>query len=206
MRLDKLTTKFQEALGDAQTLALTHDNPYIEPAHLLLAMLRQDDGPRALLERAAVNLGALEPALERAIEQLPQVQGGEGVQAGRDLIALLQASEKEALKRSDPYVASEMFLLALSRDRATASRRPFTLYIDECADFVTDDVEHMLDETRKFGLHVVLSHQRLSQLKRRSDRVHDAVLGGTHTKVIFGGLMDEDAERMAREVFRPACW
>ncbi|MGB4928163.1 MAG: Clp protease N-terminal domain-containing protein, partial [Giesbergeria sp.] len=51
MRLDKLTTKFQEALSDAQSLALGHDNAYIEPVHLLVAMLRQDDGPRALLER-----------------------------------------------------------------------------------------------------------------------------------------------------------
>ena len=59
MRVDKLTTKFQEALSDAQTLALSSDNPYIEPCHLLVAMLRQDDGPRALLLRAGVNLTAL---------------------------------------------------------------------------------------------------------------------------------------------------
>src|SRR5512133_160242 len=59
MRQDKLTTKFQEALGDAQSLALGNDNGYIEPAHLLAAMLRQDDGPRALLERAGVNVNGL---------------------------------------------------------------------------------------------------------------------------------------------------
>ena len=53
MRLDKFTTKFQEALGDAQSLALAHDNAYIEPVHVLLAMLKQDDGPKALLQRAA---------------------------------------------------------------------------------------------------------------------------------------------------------
>jgi len=114
MRLDKLTTKFQEALTDAQSLAVTRDNPYIEPGHLLLAMIQQDDGPRALLERASVNVPGLITALEKQIAKLPQVQGGEQVQAGRDTVALLQGAEKEAHKRGDPYIASEMFLLALA--------------------------------------------------------------------------------------------
>ena len=85
MRLDKLTTKFQEALADAQSLALGHDNPYIEPAHLLSAMLAQADGPKALLPRAGVNVARLQAALDAAIAKLPQVQGGEQVQVGRDL-------------------------------------------------------------------------------------------------------------------------
>ncbi|RZI81052.1 MAG: type VI secretion system ATPase TssH, partial [Rubrivivax sp.] len=114
MRLDKLTTKFQEALTDAQSLAVTRENPYIEPSHLLLAMLQQDDGPRALLERAGVNVTGLKTALEKQIAKLPQVQGGEQVQAGRDTVSLLQGAEKEAHKRGDPYIASEMFLLALA--------------------------------------------------------------------------------------------
>ena len=114
MRLDKLTTKFQEALTDAQSLAVTRENPYIEPAHLLLAMVQQDDGPRALLERASVNVTGLITALEKQIAKLPQVQGGEQVQAGRDTVSLLQGAEKEAHKRGDPYIASEMFLLALA--------------------------------------------------------------------------------------------
>jgi len=112
MRLDKLTTKFQEALGDAQSLALNRDNPYIEPAHLLAAMLAQADGPKALLERAGVNTAKLQSTLDTELKKLPQVQGGEQVQASRDLGALLQASEKEAHKRGDQFVASEMFLLA----------------------------------------------------------------------------------------------
>ena len=82
MRLDKLTTKFQEALGEAQTLALTNDNAYIEPAHVLVAMLRQDEGPRALLQRAGVNVNALLAASEAAVKKLPQVQGQEQVQVG----------------------------------------------------------------------------------------------------------------------------
>ncbi|MBC7701412.1 ATP-dependent chaperone ClpB [Aquabacterium sp.] len=122
MRLDKLTTKFQEALTDAQSLAVTRENPYIEPAHLLLAMIRQDDGPRALLERASVNVPGLLTALEKQIAKLPQVQGGEQVQAGRDTVSLLQGAEKEAHKRGDPYIASEMFLLALAEHKGdTAS-------------------------------------------------------------------------------------
>jgi ATP-dependent Clp protease ATP-binding subunit ClpB len=96
MRIDKLTTKFQEALADAQSLAVTRDNPYIEPAHLLLAMLAQPDGPKSLLQRAGVNVARLQSGLEAEIGRLPQVQGGEPVQPGRDLAALLQSSEKEA--------------------------------------------------------------------------------------------------------------
>jgi ATP-dependent Clp protease ATP-binding subunit ClpB len=113
MRLDKLTTKFQEALTEAQSLAVTRDNPYIEPAHILLAMIRQEDGPKALLERAGVKVNALAPALEKQLDKLPQVQGAEQVQAGRETVSLLQGAEKEAHKQGDPYIASEMFLLAL---------------------------------------------------------------------------------------------
>src|SRR5665647_2771834 len=80
MRLDKLTTKFQEALGEAQTLALGNDHAYIEPPHLLVAMLRQEDGPRALLQRAGVNVPGLLAGAEAAMHKLPQVQGQEQVQ------------------------------------------------------------------------------------------------------------------------------
>jgi ATP-dependent Clp protease ATP-binding subunit ClpB len=115
MRADKFTTRFQEALGEAQSLALSRDNPYIEPVHVLSAMLAQDDGPRALLERAGVKAPGLKSALDGLMAGLPQVSGaGQTVQAGRDLVALLQAAEKEATKRGDQFIASEMFLLALA--------------------------------------------------------------------------------------------
>ncbi|MES2889810.1 MAG: ATP-dependent chaperone ClpB [Pseudomonadota bacterium] len=114
MRLDKLTTKFQEALADAQSRALALDNPYIEPAHLLLAMLNQADGPQSLLARCGVNTSRLQAALEGVVAKLPQVQGAEQVQAGRELVSLLQSTEKEANKRGDQFLASEMFLLALT--------------------------------------------------------------------------------------------
>ncbi|HEY6511056.1 MAG TPA: ATP-dependent chaperone ClpB [Burkholderiaceae bacterium] len=115
MRLDKLTTAFQQALADGQSLAVARDNPYIEPAHLLAAMLVQPDGPKALLDRAGANTAALRTAMETAINALPQVQGGgQPVQPGRDLVSLLQAADKEAGKRGDQFIASEMFLLALA--------------------------------------------------------------------------------------------
>ncbi len=114
MRLDKLTTAFQQALADAQSLAVARDNPYIEPSHLLAAMLAQPDGPKALLDRAGANTAALKTAMETANNGLPSVQGGGPVQAGRDLVQLLQAADKEATKRGDQFIASEMFLLALA--------------------------------------------------------------------------------------------
>ena len=115
MRLDKLTTKFQEALADAQSIAVANDNPYMEPAHLLSAMMAQADGPKALLDRAGANSQALKTALDTLIKGLPQVQGsGQVVQPGRDLAALLQTTEKLAGKHGDQFIASEMFLLALS--------------------------------------------------------------------------------------------
>ncbi|MCK6428887.1 ATP-dependent chaperone ClpB [Betaproteobacteria bacterium PRO7] len=124
MRLDKLTTKFQEALADAQSIANGNDNPYIEPVHVLLAMLRQSDGAaRSLLARAGVNVAPLTAALEAAVKRLPQVQGGDGqVQVGRELMALLNQADKEAGKRGDAYIASELFLLALADDKSEAGR------------------------------------------------------------------------------------
>ncbi|MBI5255355.1 MAG: ATP-dependent chaperone ClpB [Burkholderiales bacterium] len=114
MRVDKLTTAFQQALADAQSLAVARDNPYIEPSHLLAAMLTQPDGPKALLDRAGANTAALKTAMDTANNGLPSVQGGGPVQPGRDLVQLLQAADKEATKRGDQFIASEMFLLALA--------------------------------------------------------------------------------------------
>ena len=113
MRADKFTTSFQEALAEAQSMALAKDHAYIEPAHVLAALLQQD-GPPALLQRAGVNVAQLKKAADDAVQRLPQVQGQEQVQVGRDTVTLLQAAEKEALKRGDQFIASELFLLALA--------------------------------------------------------------------------------------------
>ncbi|MBP8270608.1 MAG: ATP-dependent chaperone ClpB [Sphaerotilus sp.] len=117
MRLDKLTTLLQQALGDAQSLALAADHPYIEPAHLLKALLQQEDGPRSLLQRAGVNLKALDAAVESSLTRIAMVGGGE-LQPSRELVALLQSAEKESTKRSDQYIATEMVLLALTESKS----------------------------------------------------------------------------------------
>ena len=124
MRIDKLTTQFQQALADAQSLALASDHQYIDPLHLLSALAGQADGSgRALLERAGVRLPALKTGVESAIRRLPQVSGtGGDVQVGRELIQLLNLAEKEAIRRGDQFVASELFLLALADDKGEAGR------------------------------------------------------------------------------------
>jgi ATP-dependent Clp protease ATP-binding subunit ClpB len=124
MRQDKLTTKLQEALADAQSLAVGNDNQYIEPVHLLSALLNQDDGgARSLLQRAGVNVGALSTALRNALERLPKVSGtGGDVQVGRELVQLLNLADRESQKRGDQFLSSEMVLLALTEDKSDAGR------------------------------------------------------------------------------------
>jgi len=124
MRFDKLTTKFQQAFADAQSMAVGNDNPYIEPQHLLLALLNQEDGGTAsILQRAGANVQALRNNLQGAINRLPKVQGHGGeVTISRDLNNLLNLTDKEAQKRGDQYIASEMFLLALLDDKGDTGR------------------------------------------------------------------------------------
>jgi ATP-dependent Clp protease ATP-binding subunit ClpB len=124
MRFDKLTTKFQQALNDAQSLAVGRDNPTIEPLHLLTALLQQDDGGTAsLLQHAGVNLAPLKTGLQDALSRLPSVEGHGGeVSISRDLNNLLNITDKEAQKRGDAFIASEMFLLALAEDKGETGR------------------------------------------------------------------------------------
>lgn len=124
MRFDKLTTKFQQAIGDAQSLAVQHDNPYIEPAHVLAALLADaDSGTASLLARAGVAVNRLGPAVTTQIEAFPQVQGAEGnIQVSRELQAVLARTDKEASRRGDSYIASELFLLSLADDKGETAR------------------------------------------------------------------------------------
>ena len=124
MRIDKLTTKFQQALAEAQSQALAHDNGFIEPQHLLLALLNQEDGGTAsLLQRAGVNVAPLKKALEDSIARLPKVEGTGGeISVSRDLNNLLNLTDKEATKRGDQFIASELFLLAAVRDKGDTGR------------------------------------------------------------------------------------
>lgn len=119
MRFDKLTTKFQQAFADAQSIAVGQDNPTIEPQHLLLALLQQDDGSTlSLLQRSGVNTTPLLENIKQTIYRLPKVEnsGGE-VTISRSLNNLLNVADKEAQKRNDQFIASEMFLLAVLQDK-----------------------------------------------------------------------------------------
>ena len=124
MRFDKLTTKFQQAFADAQSLALGNDNGFIEPQHLLAALLAQEDGgTTSLLARAGVQVPKLQAALKASIDRLPKVEseGGE-ISVSRDLNGLLNLTDKEATKRGDQFIASELFLLALAGDKGDTGR------------------------------------------------------------------------------------
>src|SRR5882724_2201943 len=124
MRFDKFTTKLQQALSDAQSLAVGADNQSIEPQHLLLALLNDaDSGAGALLARAGANVTPLKSALGEAIERLPKVEGHDGeVQVGRNLANLFNLTDKAAQKRGDQFIASEMFLLAACDDKGETGR------------------------------------------------------------------------------------
>jgi ATP-dependent Clp protease ATP-binding subunit ClpB len=124
MRFDKLTTKFQQALADAQSIAAGQDQQFIESLHLLSALLAQDDGSSAsLLSRAGVNVPRLRELLKPAISRLPKVEGHGGeIQISRELNALLNLADKEAQKRGDQFIASELFLLALADDKGETGR------------------------------------------------------------------------------------
>ncbi len=121
MRMDKLTTKFQTALAEAQSTALGRDHQFIEPAHLLLALLNQQGGSvRPLLEKAGANVSKLRSELMAALDRLPKVEGTAGeVHVSNDLSRLLNVTDKLAQQRGDEYIASELFILAAFEDRGT---------------------------------------------------------------------------------------
>src|SRR3954464_751506 len=119
MRFDKFTTKLQEALAEAQSLALGKDQQYIEPEHLLLALLNQEDGGiSGLISKAGGNAASLKKSLTQMVERLPRVEGTPGeVMISRDLTQLLNVADKEAQKRGDQYIAWELFLRAAVADK-----------------------------------------------------------------------------------------
>ena len=124
MRFDKLTTKFQQAFADAQSLALGHDNAAIEPQHLLLALLNDSDsGASALLARAGVNITPLKTALDLAVKRLPKVEGIDGeISVSRDLNNVLNLVDKAAMKRGDQFISSDLYLLALTDDKGETGK------------------------------------------------------------------------------------
>ena len=119
MRMDKLTSKFQLALQDAQSSAVGRDHQFIEPVHLLAAMLDQDgSGVRPVLAQSGVNVSGLKVAVDSALDRMASVQGGNGqVQVSNELSRLLNLTDKKAQKRGDQYISSEVFVLAALEDR-----------------------------------------------------------------------------------------
>ncbi len=119
MRMDKMTSKFQQALADAQSLAVGRDHQFIEPAHLMTALLDQEGGTvRHLLAQSDVNVNLLRSRLGELLDQVPQVQGAAGdVHISNDLGRLLNVTDKLAQQRKDSYISSELFVLAVLEDK-----------------------------------------------------------------------------------------
>ncbi|TXH14378.1 MAG: ATP-dependent chaperone ClpB, partial [Gammaproteobacteria bacterium] len=119
MRTDKLTSRFQQALSDAQSLAVGRDHQMIEPAHVLVALLDQQGGStRPMLQQAGVNVGSLRARLGELLDKLPKVAGQEGnLSVGNDLNRLLNLTDKLAQQRGDAFIASELFVLACADDK-----------------------------------------------------------------------------------------
>src|SRR3989339_959518 len=124
MRMDKLTSRFQQALADAQSLAVGRDHNLIEPTHLLLALLdQQGGGTRPLLAQAGVNVPVLRERLGEALDKLPKVTGQAGnLSIGNDLARLLNVTDKLAQQRGDAFIASELFVLAALDDSGEAGK------------------------------------------------------------------------------------
>ena len=144
MHMDKLTSKFQMALADAQSLAVGLDHQFIEPAHVMVAMLDQQGGSiRGLLMKSGVNVNLLRSQLGDALDRLPKVEGAGGeVHIGNDLSKLLNLTDKQAQQRDDQYVSSELFLLAAMDDKSPLVK------ILEQAGAVRGAVEKAIDELR----------------------------------------------------------
>ncbi len=121
MRLDSFTSKFQTAISEAQSLVLGRDHQYIEPVHLMTALLNQQGGSvRPLFDQANINVNSLRSALSVAVDRLPRVEGtGGDVQLGKSTIILLNLSDKIAQKRNDDYITSEVFVLAALQDKGS---------------------------------------------------------------------------------------
>ena len=144
MRMDKLTSKFQMALADAQSLALGRDHQFIEPVHVLVALLDQQGGSvRHLLGKAGANVNLLRSQLGEALDRLPRVEGTPGeVHLSNDTGRLLNVTDKLAQQRSDAYISSELFVLAAADDKGEVGR------LLREAGVVRGAVEKAIDEVR----------------------------------------------------------
>ncbi|MGI9248595.1 MAG: ATP-dependent chaperone ClpB [Woeseiaceae bacterium] len=144
MRLDKLTSKFQMALADAQSFAVGQDHQFIEPAHVMVALLDQQGGSvRGLLTKAGVNVNLLRSQLGDTIDRLPKVEGAGGdVHIGSELTKLFNLTDKLAQQREDQYISSELFVLAAMDDKSPLKN------VMEQAGAVRGAVEKSIDDLR----------------------------------------------------------
>src|SRR5687767_12283939 len=144
MRMDKFTSKFQMALADAQSSAVGHDNQYIEPVHVLIALLDQQGGTvRHLLDKAGVKVNLLRSQLGETLDKLPKVEGNAGeVHVSNDLGRLLNVMDKLAQKRGDQFISSELFVLAALEDKGQIST------VLRNAGAVKGSIEQAIDELR----------------------------------------------------------
>ena len=144
MRTEKLTSRFQAALSDAQSLAVGRDNQFIEATHVLLALLEQDSSTISqILASTGVSVNALKTKLKEALERLPQVHGHQGdVQLSNELIRLLNQTDKLAQQRNDQFISSELFLLALMDAKSSASE------ILKAAGADKKQIEHAIENVR----------------------------------------------------------
>ena len=122
MQIDKLTSKFQEALAAAQSMAVGHDHQFIEPVHLMLALLQQQNGSiKPILAQSGINVPAYQADLEQQLSRLPTVEGASGdIHVSKNVSRLLNQTDKLAQKRQDQYISSELLLLALVDDKNPA--------------------------------------------------------------------------------------
>ena len=144
MRLDKLTSKFQMALGEAQSLAVGQDHQFIEPVHVMIALLDQQGGTiRGLLTKSGVNVNLLRSQLGETLDRLPRVEGAGGdVHISNDLSKLFNLTDKLAQKRDDQYISSELFVLAALDDKSPLRS------VMEQAGVVRGALERAIDDLR----------------------------------------------------------
>ena len=144
MRIDKLTSKLQSALADAQSIAVGKDHNFIEPVHLMQALLDQQGGSvKPLLQQVGAEAGRVRQAVAQEIENLPEVQGNAGdVSVSNDLSRLLNMADKQAQKRGDQFVSSELILLAALEDRGSLGRILREQGVDKAA------LEKAIDQVR----------------------------------------------------------
>ncbi len=191
MRFDKLTTKFRLALGEAESLAIGRGHQFVEPLHLMLALLDQDGGnARHLLARSNVNVSQLRSALGKALDQLAQVEGNQGeVHLSGSLAKLLNVCDGLAQKRKDQFITSELFILAAVNDKGTlgklmrdagASATPLEKAIDTMRGGQSVDSESSEDNRQALEKYTVDVTERAEQGKLdpvigRDDEIRRAI-------------------------------